>query len=91
MPKRIFIKGKHLRVRLKPHKKGIIYRYQDVGIKKHSQRLSAFDPKIGRWETHGWIFPVVDVLAKRPQTMTILRKLGVSRKAQQTVRLAGVI
>lgn len=79
------IKGKHLRYRVRKPVKGATYRTQDVGTKKHSQRVSMKDPKTGTWKTQSWIFPTSDIKERRPATMKILSKLGIKRKALKKV------
>lgn len=79
------IRGKRLRVRVARPIKSRIYRTQDVGAKGHTERIAVKNPRTKRWHTQAWSFPIEDVRAKRPQTMAILNKLGVARKAEKLV------
>lgn len=81
----IEIKGTRLRYRVRRPIKGATYRTQDVGTKKHSERIAMKNPKTGKWTTQSWTFPVSDIKNKRPSTMKILTKLGIKRKALKKV------
>lgn len=79
------IVGKHLRYRMRKPIKRAKYRLHDVGMKGHTQRLARYNPRTKRWQTQSWIFPIKDVVTKRPRTMRILSDLGIKRKALQKV------
>jgi len=82
------IHGKHLRVRVaRPLKgKGVKYRTHDVGSPGHTKRIAMYNPRTKRWKTQSWLFPIADILARRPVTMRLLASLGVKRKAIELVR-----
>ena len=55
----IEVRGKHLRVRIRRPVKKAVYRYHDIGEVGHTQRLSMYNPRTGRWATQSFIFPIV--------------------------------
>lgn len=79
------IRGKHLRVRVRKPVKGAVYRTHDVGILGHTKRVAMWTKKTG-WVTQSWMFPVEDILARRRQTVEILKKLGVWERAYRMAR-----
>ena len=76
-------------VRIKTYKGKLAptkYRYQDVGDKNHTQRLSGYHPKKG-WFTYGWIFKKLDIKNRRGKTMKILRGIGIKESDLKRIDL----
>lgn len=80
------INATHLRVRQVPPIEGAKYRNQRVGEKGHSERIAMYNPKTKRWITQSWIFPIADVLSRRPSTVKILKRLGRWEEAYKFVK-----
>ena len=62
------------------------YRYDDVGDKGHTQRLTAYHSKKG-WFTYGFIFKKLDIKNRRGKTMKILHGIGIKESDLKSLDL----
>jgi len=81
------VRGTRLRVRVRPPKKGCIYRTQILaGRMGHAQRIAMKCPH-KRWETQSFTIPLQDIRAMIPSTLRLLGKIG---RTKEALKLAGV-
>ena len=79
--------GRYLRVRIYKGKyRPKEFRYHDIGTPGHTQRISAYNYKKG-WFTYGFIFRLIDIKNRRPKTILMLRKLGITEKDLKRMNL----
>ena len=62
------------------------FKYQEVGDKGHTQKISGYHSKKG-WFTYGWVFKKLDIKNRREKTMKILRGIGIKEADLKSIDL----
>lgn len=78
------VSGRYVRVIVRKPLTGRGVRFVtiSVGRKGHTKLVKMFYPVTNRWIDQSWLFPIVDVVKDRSETVRQLKKLGVLSEAR---------